>query len=209
MDKTEKLIRQGIVAVVREKNDQQAFEAAKAVIKGGIKGVEITFSVPKASQIISELKEEYQQDPDVIIGAGTVLDSITARLAIMAGAEFIVSPCFDQDTASLCQLYRVPYMPGGMTVSEIYQAMKNGAKIVKLFPATNFTPQIIKAINAPLPQVKLMPTGGINLENISEWKQAGAVMVGIGGNLFKGVKDCDYERVTKTAQDYVAAWTNG
>lgn len=206
VDVLTRLEKAGVVAVVRESSGERTFKAAKAVVEGGIKGIEVTFSVPNADQIIAKLKEEYGSDSTIAIGAGTVLDSVTARLAIMAGADFIVSPCFDQTTAELCNLYQVPYMPGCMTITEMQQAMKSGADVVKLFPANNFSPQIIKAAKAPLPQVNIMPTGGINLDNLIEWKQAGAIMVGIGGNLFRGVAVEDYELVTKTAKEYVEAW---
>ena len=158
MKKMERLTRiehAGVVAVVREESQKRAIEAARTVIKGGIKGIEVTFSVPQADQVIAQLKEEYQNDSIVVIGAGTVLDAVTARLAILAGAEFIVSPCFDQATAEMCNFYQVPYMPGCMTITEIQQAMKSGADIVKLFPANNFTPQMIKAAKAPLPHVNI------------------------------------------------------
>lgn len=209
MKKMERLTRiehAGVVAVVREDSQKRAIEAARAVIKGGIKGIEVTFSVPQADQVIAQLKEEYQNDSSVVIGAGTVLDAVTARLAILAGTEFIVSPCFDQATAEMCNFYQVPYMPGCMTITEMQQAMKSGADIVKLFPANNFTPQMIKAAKAPLPHVNIMPTGGVNLENIAAWKQAGAIVVGVGGNLFKGVKDENYELVSQTAKQYIEVW---
>ena len=209
MKKMERLTRiehAGVVAVVREDSQKRAIEAARAVIKGGIKGIEVTFSVPQADQVIAQLKEEYQNDSSVVIGAGTVLDAVTARLAILAGAEFIVSPCFDRATAEMCNFYQVPYMQGCMTITEMQQAMKSGADIVKLFPANNFTPQMIKAAKAPLPHVNIMPTGGVNLENIAAWKQAGAIVVGVGGNLFKGVKDENYELVSQTAKQYIEVW---
>lgn len=209
MKKMERLTRiehAGVVAVVREDSQKRAIEAARAVIKGGIKGIEVTFSVPQADQVIAQLKEEYQNDSSVVIGAGTVLDAVTARLAILAGAEFIVSPCFDQATAERCNFYQVPYMPGCMTITEMQQAMKSGADIVKLFPANNYTPQMIKAAKAPLPHVNIMPTGGVNLENIAAWKQAGAIVVGVGGNLFKGVNDYNYELVSQTAKQYIEVW---
>ena len=209
MKKLERLTRiehAGVVAVVREDSQKRAIEAARAVIKGGIKGIEVTFSVPQADQVIAQLKEEYQNDSSVAIGAGTVLDAVTARLAILAGADFVVSPCFDQATAEMCNFYQVPYMPGCMTITEMQQAMKSGADIVKLFPANNFTPQMIKAAKAPLPHVNIMPTGGVNLENIAAWKQAGAIVVGVRGNLFKGVKDDNYELVSQTAKQYIEVW---
>ncbi|MDU6524759.1 bifunctional 2-keto-4-hydroxyglutarate aldolase/2-keto-3-deoxy-6-phosphogluconate aldolase [Enterococcus devriesei] len=196
----------GVVAVVRENNTASALEAAKAVVAGGIHGLEVTFSVPNADQVIAKLKEIYQADQAVVVGAGTVLDAVTARLAIMAGAEFVVSPSFDQATAELCNLYQVPYLPGCMTITEMQRAMISGAEVVKLFPANNFDPQFIKSVQAPLPQINLMPTGGINLANLLAWKQAGALMVGVGGNLFKGVADQDYEKVTETAREYMAKW---
>lgn len=209
MKKMERLTRiehAGVVAVVREESQKCAIEAARAVIKGGIKGIEVTFSVPQADQVIAQLKDLYQNDSSVTIGAGTVLDAVTARLAIIAGAEFVVSPCFDQATAEMCNFYQVPYLPGCMTINEMQQAMKSGADIVKLFPANNFTPQMIKAVKAPLPYVNIMPTGGVNLENIAAWKQAGAIVVGVGGNLFKGVKDENYELVSQTAKQYIEVW---
>ncbi|MGM0110728.1 bifunctional 2-keto-4-hydroxyglutarate aldolase/2-keto-3-deoxy-6-phosphogluconate aldolase [Enterococcus sp. DIV0187] len=209
MKKMERLTRiehAGVVAVVREDSQKRAIEAARAVIKGGIKGIEVTFSVPQADQVIAQLKEEYQNDSSVTIGAGTVLDAVTARLAILAGADFVVSPCFDQATAEMCNFYQVPYIPGCMTITEMQQAMKSGADIVKLFPANNFTPQMIKAAKAPLPHVNIMPTGGVNLENIAAWKQAGAIVVGVGGNLFKGVNDDNYELVSQTAKQYIEVW---
>lgn len=209
MKKMERLTRiehAGVVAVVREDSQKRAIEAARAVIKGGIKGIEVTFSVPQADQVIAQLKDMYQNDSSVAIGAGTVLDAVTARLAILAGAEFVVSPCFDQATAEMCNFYQVPYLPGCMTITEMRQAMKSGADIVKLFPANNFTPQMIKAAKAPLPHVNIMPTGGVNLENIAAWKQAGAIVVGVGGNLFKGVKDDNYELVSQTAKQYIEVW---
>lgn len=209
MKKMERLTRiehAGVVAVVREDSQKRAIEAARAVIKGGIKGIEVTFSVPQADQVIAQLKDLYQNDSSVAIGAGTVLDAVTARLAILAGADFVVSPCFDQATAERCNFYQVPYMPGCMTITEMQQAMKSGADIVKLFPANNFTPQMIKAAKAPLPHVNIMPTGGVNLENIAAWKQAGAIVVGVGGNLFKGVNDYNYELVSQTAKQYIEVW---
>lgn len=209
MKKMERLTRiehAGVVAVVREDSQKRAIEAARAVIKGGIKGIEVTFSVPQADQVIAQLKDLYQNDSSVAIGAGTVLDAVTARLAILAGADFVVSPCFDQATAERCNFYQVPYMPGCMTITEMQQAMKSGADIVKLFPANNYTPQMIKAAKAPLPHVNIMPTGGVNLENIAAWKQAGAIVVGVGGNLFKGVNDYNYELVSQTAKQYIEVW---
>ncbi|MDT2738346.1 bifunctional 2-keto-4-hydroxyglutarate aldolase/2-keto-3-deoxy-6-phosphogluconate aldolase [Enterococcus canintestini] len=201
-----RLEKTGIVAVIREETTQQALNAAQAVVAGGILGLEVTFSVPNAAAVITQLKEIYPVKSGVVIGAGTVLDATTARLAIMAGAEFIVSPTFNKETAQICNLYQIPYLPGCMTITEMQQALMSGAEIVKLFPANNFEPTLIKSIKAPLPQISIMPTGGINLDNLAAWKNAGALLVGVGGNLFQGVAENDYAQVTKTAALYSKKW---
>lgn len=201
-----RLEKTGVVAVVREQTELQALKAAQAVVAGGILGLEITFSVPDAASVITQLKKTYPLSSGVVIGAGTVLDATTARLAIIAGAEFIVSPSFNLETAQICNLYQVPYLPGCMTITEMQQALMSGAEIVKLFPANNFEPELIKSVKAPLPQINIMPTGGINLDNLLNWKKAGALLVGVGGNLFQGVAENNYVKVTKTATAYSEKW---
>lgn len=201
-----RLEKTGVVAVVREQTELQALKAAQAVVAGGILGLEITFSVPDAASVITQLKKMYHLSSGVVIGAGTVLDATTARLAIIAGAEFIVSPSFNLETAQICNLYQVPYLPGCMTITEMQQALMSGAEIVKLFPANNFEPELIKSVKAPLPQINIMPTGGINLDNLLNWKKAGALLVGVGGNLFQGVAENNYVKVTKTATAYSEKW---
>ncbi|MFC0361880.1 bifunctional 2-keto-4-hydroxyglutarate aldolase/2-keto-3-deoxy-6-phosphogluconate aldolase [Enterococcus canintestini] len=201
-----RLEKAGVVAVVREQTELQALKAAQAVVAGGILGLEITFSVPDAASVITQLKKMYPLSSGVVIGAGTVLDATTARLAIIAGAEFIVSPSFNLETAQICNLYQVPYLPGCMTITEMQQALMSGAEIVKLFPANNFEPELIKSVKAPLPQINIMPTGGINLDNLLNWKKAGALLVGVGGNLFQGVAENNYVKVTKTATAYSEKW---
>ena len=135
-----------------------------------------------------------------MVGAGTVLDSETARVAILAGAKYIVSPAFDLETAKLCNRYQVPYMPGCMTLTEIITAMEAGADIIKVFPGSAFGPSFIKAIKGPLPQAVLMPTGGVSLDNVDQWIKNGCVAVGVGGNLTKGTS----EEMTNTAKAFVA-----
>lgn len=135
----------------------------------------------------------------MIVGAGTVLDATTARIAILAGAEFIVSPAFDEETAKLCNLYQVPYMPGCMTITEMTKAMEYGSEIIKLFPGSAFGPSFVKAVKAPLPQVNIMPTGGVSLENMEEWFANGVVAVGAGGKLASGTD----EEIIATAQSFV------
>lgn len=198
----QRLAEAGIIAVVRGASSEEAMKASHALIKGGIKGVELTFSVPNAEKIIQELSEEFSEQSEVIIGAGTVLDVTTARLAIMAGAEYIVSPCFDRQTAELCNLYQIPYMPGCMTITEMQTALKAGVDIVKLFPGSVYGPEVISAFKAPLQQLNIMPTGGVNLENMGDWFKAGAIAVGVGGNLLAPAAAGDFTKVIQTANAY-------
>ncbi len=199
----EKLVDAGVIAVFRGKDKTEAIKAAHALIKGGIKGIEVTFTVPQADQIIAEIANHYKNDASVIVGAGTVLDIVTARIAIMAGASFIVSPAFDREIAELCNLYQVPYSPGCMTITEMQTALKSGVDIIKLFPGSAYGSDIIKAIKAPLPQANIMPTGGVSLENMAEWFNAGVVAVGVGGNLLKPAEVGDFDAVTKMAKQYI------
>ncbi len=193
----------GILAVVRGKDKATALKSSQSVIEGGIRGIEVTFTIPKAQEVIEELVEEFAEDPRIVIGAGTVLDVVTARLAIMAGAEYIVSPSFDRETAELCNLYQIPYLPGCLTITEIQTALKAGVEIVKLFPGNAYGPSIISAIKAPFPYVNIMPTGGVNLDNMEEWLAAGAVSIGVGGSLFAPAETGDFAAVTTSAREYM------
>lgn len=203
MEILSRLEKAGVIAVVRGKDQTEAVKASHAIIAGGVKGIEVTFTVPNVQAAIQELVETYQGQ-DVVIGAGTVLDAVTARLAIMAGAEFVVSPSFDSETAELCNLYQVPYLPGCMTITEMQQALKSGADIIKLFPGSVSGPSMVSAVKAPLPQINLMPTGGVNLENMETWFKAGVVAVGVGGNLLAPAAVGDFAKVTEIAQQYAA-----
>ena len=193
----------GVVAVVRATSKEEAINISEACVKGGIAGIEITFTVQGADQIISELATLYERNNNVVIGAGTVLDAITARIAILAGAEFIVSPSFDQETAELCNLYQIPYMPGCMTITEMKQALKSGVDIIKLFPGNTFGPDWVKGVKAPLPQVNIMPTGGVDLENVGQWIKNGCVAVGVGGSLVAYAKTGEFEKITIDARKFV------
>lgn len=199
-----KLSKCGVIAVVRGDSAEQAVKASDAIVAGGMKGIELTFTVPNADEAIRTLAKKYENDPEVVVGAGTVLDATTARLAIMAGAEFIVSPCFDLETAKICNLYQIPYLPGCMTINEMKEALKAGADIVKLFPGSAFGPKIVGAFKAPLPHLNIMPTGGVSLENMAEWFKAGVVAVGVGGNLLAPLKNEDYPAITEVAKQYMA-----
>lgn len=197
-----KLENAGVIAVVRGETVEEAIKASNAIVKGAITGIELTFTVPNADHAIAELAANYKKDPTIVIGAGTVLDAVTARLAIMAGAEFIVSPCFDKETAKICNLYQIPYLPGCMTITEMKTALTYGADIVKLFPGSAFGPSIVKAFKAPLPHLNIMPTGGVSLANMQDWFAAGVVAVGVGGNLIAPAAIGDFEKVTEVATQY-------
>ncbi len=194
LNKIEKV---GVVAVVRAESPEKAIEISKACLQGGINAIEVTYTVPGATEVIKALTLELGKD--LLIGAGTVLDSETARIAILAGANYIVSPSFDEDTAKLCNRYQVPYMPGCMTITEIVNSMEAGAAIIKIFPGNVFGPSFIKAIKGPLPQAVLMPTGGVDLDNVEEWIHNGCIAVGVGGNLTKGTA----KEITETAKAFV------
>ena len=171
----------GIVAVVRAETSEQAVRIADACMEGGVAAIELTFTVPQADKVIADLAKRYA-DGGIILGAGTVMDAATARIAILNGAQYVVSPYFDPETVKLCNHYRVPIMPGVMTVREAVMAMEAGADILKVFPGDVFGPKIIKAIRGPIPYAKMMPTGGVDVDNVADWIKAGAVAVGAGSS---------------------------
>ncbi|KAB8137589.1 bifunctional 4-hydroxy-2-oxoglutarate aldolase/2-dehydro-3-deoxy-phosphogluconate aldolase [Gracilibacillus oryzae] len=194
---------QKVVAVIRTDTVDQAVKVADACISGGMKAIELTYSIPHVEEAVEILNKKYVDDQEVTVGVGTVLDAYTARQAIFAGASFIVGPSFDAETAKLCNLYQVPYMPGCLTVTEIKEAMEAGADVVKIFPGSNVSPGFLKAVHAPIPQANMMPTGGVSLDNMVEWFKNGAVAVGIGGNLVAPAKTGDYGKITELAKQYV------
>lgn len=198
-----KLTECGVVAVVRAESKEEAVKISAACIKGGIQGIELTMTVPNANEVIKELAYTFRYAENTVIGAGTVLDAVTARIAILAGAAYIVSPGFDAETAKICNLYQVPYIPGCMTITEMKTALESGVDIVKLFPGNVFGPDFIKAVKAPLPYINIMPTGGVNLENVDQWIKNGCVAVGIGGNLVEPAKTGDFNKITELAEQYV------
>lgn len=208
MEKTELLSRmkqEGLVAVVRAENKEKGEKVIDAIVKGGINFIEITMTVPGAVDIIKELSEKYKDDKNIVIGAGTVLDPETARMVILAGAQFVVSPSLNPDTVKLCNRYRVPVMPGIMTVKEAVEALELGVDILKVFPGNAFGPSIISSFKGPLPQAQFMPTGGVSVDNVDKWFKAGVVAVGTGSNLTAGAKTGDYDAVTKMAEEFVSA----
>lgn len=205
MDKNEVFAgikKEGVVVVVRGDSVEQALKTAEACYRGGIKFIEVTFTVPHADSIISTLCDKYK-DTDMVVGAGSVLDPETARAAILAGAQFIFSPCFSEETVKLCNRYAVAVVPGVFSPTEAVKALEIGANFVKLFPGDVATPTGLKAIKGPLPQLQIMPTGGVSLANVEDWFKAGAVAVGAGSFVTKGAKKGDYDEVEKTARELV------
>jgi len=171
----------GIIAVVRARSADQVIPLAEALIQGGITAIEVTMTTPNAIPAISSASDRFGKD--VLIGVGTVLDASTARAAIQAGAEFVVSPIIRNEIAAEARSLEKPVMLGAYSPTEAQAAFEGGADFVKLFPAETLGPAYIKAIRAPLPHLKIVPTGGVTLENIGDWFKAGCSAVGVGSSL--------------------------
>lgn len=208
----QKIIDCGVVAVLRGDSPDQVVAMAEEAIAGGIKVIEITMTVPRALQAIEKLSRVYRwntSDPSkfAIIGAGTVLEPHTARSAMLSGAEFVVSPSLNPDTIKMCNLYRIPVIPGLMTLVDVQQALELGVDIVKLFPGNLFDPSIIKTMKGPMPQANFMPSGGVTISNLGEWVKGGAVAVSIGSDLTaEAVKTGDMTNVRRRAEQYMEAY---
>ena len=193
----------GVVAVIRMKDPAKLRAVVDAMAAGGVRALEVTMTVPRAVEMIRELAPTL---PDgFLLGAGTVIDAPTARAVIDAGASFVVSPVFRPDVVAACHQRDVPAMPGCFTPTEILAAHECGADIIKVFPATALGPQFIKDVRAPLPQVKLMPTGGVTLDNAGDWIRAGAVAVGLGSALVDAaaIADGRFDVITANARRVV------
>lgn len=192
----------GIVAVVRAETAEKAEKIVDACIVGGIPAIELTFTVPHAEKLIEQLSNKYKPE-DIILGAGTVMDSETARVALLSGAQYIVSPYFDPETVRLCNRYQVAVVPGVMTILEAVLAMEAGADILKIFPGEVFGPKIISSILGPIPYARMIPTGGVDVNNVGDWIKAGAIAVGAGSSLTFGAKTGDYNKITETAKQFI------
>lgn len=194
----------GVVAVIRMKEPDKLRAVVDALAEGGVRALEITMTVPRAIELIAEIAPTLPAG--FIFGAGTVVDGETARRAIDAGAQFIVCPVFRTEVIAAGHLQDVPVMPGCFSPTEILAAWDAGADVVKVFPATTLGPGYIKDIRAPLPQVKLMPTGGVSVDNAGEWIRAGAVAVGVGSALVdnKAIADGAYGVITEKARRIIA-----
>jgi 2-dehydro-3-deoxyphosphogluconate aldolase/(4S)-4-hydroxy-2-oxoglutarate aldolase len=194
----------GIVAVVRSPDSQQLVEACRALADGGVTVVEITMTVPSALDVLRQVRQALGDR--LLLGAGTILDPETARAALLAGAEYVVAPTVNLDVIRLCQRYDKLVMPGAFTPTEILTAWEAGADIVKVFPADVVGPAFFKALRGPLPQVRLMPTGGVDLKTAADFLKAGACCLGVGGQLVepKAVAERNFDRIRELARQYVA-----
>lgn len=193
----------GVVAVIRGKDAAEAIAMSDACIRGGVTAIELAFTTPRAHEVIAELSKKYAGNSDVLIGAGTVLDAVTARIAILSGAQFVVSPAFDLETVKLCNRYRIAVMPGTTTLKGVLAALESGADVIKIFPGEILGMKAVRAIHGPIPQAPLMPTGGVNAENAGEWIKAGCIAVGAGGALTGGGKTA--EEITAAAKKFIAS----
>lgn len=203
---TVRLVEQtGVVAVIRLEDPGVLREVADALAAGGVRALEVTMTVPRAVSLIEQLASSLPDD--FAVGAGTVLDAETARQVILAGARFVVGPVLRPEVIDLCHRYDVAVMPGCFSPTEILTAWEAGADIVKVFPATALGPGFFKDVRGPLPQVRLMPTGGVTRENAGEWIRAGAVAIGVGTALVDkaAVKGRRFDAIAATARHFIAA----
>ena len=212
MNKSERLdlIRKsGVIAIMRAKSSDQLIAAAEAIRAGGVRAIEVTFTTPGALQVIEQASKKYGDE--ILFGAGSVLDPETARTAILAGAAFIVAPTLNPRVIELCQRYSVPVMPGCYTPTEILTAWEAGADMVKLFPASVGGPDFVKAILAPLPQVEIVPVGGVELDNAAEFIRCGAAALGVGSSLVnqKLLDSGDFPELTSRTAAFLAEVVKG
>jgi 2-dehydro-3-deoxyphosphogluconate aldolase/(4S)-4-hydroxy-2-oxoglutarate aldolase len=196
----------GVVPVVRASSAEEAMQVIEAIRAGGVGVLEITMTVPRAVRVIEQVADRY--GAEVVVGAGTVLDAETARACILAGAAFVVSPSLNTGTIELCRRYSVAVMPGALTPTEVVTAWQAGADVVKIFPCGALGgAKYLKSLKAPLPQIEMIPTGGVSLQTAAEFIGAGALALGVGADLVdtKAIRAGQPERVTEAARAYVAA----
>lgn len=204
------LIREtGVIAIMRAKSSGQLLQAADAIREGGLRVIEVTMTTPGALSVIEQAVSKYGED--ALFGAGTVLDAESARAAILAGAQFVVSPSYKPTLVEICRRYSVPVMPGAYTPTEILTAWECGADMVKVFPASVGGPGLIKALKAPLPQVELVPVGGVNLDTAADFIRAGAAVVGVGSALINQtlLESRDFVALTERARRFVEEVARG
>ena len=195
----------GVVAVIRAASGEQLVPVAHALVEGGVDILEVTYTVPNATEVIRQVIAALGER--ALVGAGTVLDPTTAEEALRAGARFIVSPCINRDVIRLCRRAGAAVMPGALTPTEVVAAWEAGADLVKIFPSDVAGPKYLKALRAPLPHIPMMPTGGVSLENAADFIHAGACALGVGGSLVKkaAVESGDMRTLTQLARQFVEA----
>ncbi len=199
-----RILESGIVAVVRSETSEPLLKVAKALAEGGVTAIEVTFTVPGAIEVIRQVSHELGDS--IALGAGTVLDPETARAAILAGAEFIVAPTLNHEVIRLCRRYDKAVMPGALTPTEVLSAWESGADVVKVFPADLGGPAYLRALHGPLPQIRLMPTGGVDLTTAEKFLKAGACCLGVGSALVepRAVAAGDFGRIRDLAAQFCA-----
>jgi 2-dehydro-3-deoxyphosphogluconate aldolase/(4S)-4-hydroxy-2-oxoglutarate aldolase len=193
----------GLVPVLRAESPEQAIELAEAIADGGVTCLEVTMTVPGAVEVIARLAKER---PEILLGAGTVLDAEVARACVQAGAKFVVSPAFDEATVAYCRADGIAVLPGALTPTEVLRAWNAGADVVKVFPASAMGgAKYLKALKAPLPQIELIPTGGVSLDTAREFLEAGAYALGVGADLVdvKAIKAGHRAKITANAAKYL------
>ncbi|MEN3186535.1 MAG: bifunctional 4-hydroxy-2-oxoglutarate aldolase/2-dehydro-3-deoxy-phosphogluconate aldolase [Atribacterota bacterium] len=195
------IVEKRIIAIIRAQNSTSLLKVVEALREGGIECIEVTMTTPGALKILEAVRSKME---GVLFGAGTVLDPETARLCILSGAQFLVTPSLSFATIEVAHRYDIPIIPGALTPSEILGAWEKGAEVVKVFPASSLGPQYIKELKGPFPHIKLCPTGGITLDNLRSFLQAGAVCVGVGGSLVQSrlIQEEKWEELTNLARAF-------
>ena len=205
----ERIFKTGVIAIMRANSPDQLLGAAKAVLAGGVEAIEVTMTTPGALDVIRQATSQFGKE--VLFGVGSVLDAETARVAILAGAQFVVCPTFKSETLEMCKRYSIPVVPGAYTPTEILTAWEAGANAVKVFPASVSGPAYIKAIKGPLPQISLSAVGGVTVENTADFFRAGVDFVGVGGELVnqKLLDAADFAEITERARNFRAQVEKG
>ena len=197
-----RLVDSGVVAVLRGADPDTLIEITDALLEGGVTGIELTADNPDVTEMLEALNGSF--DDEIVVGTGTVLDAATARMTMLAGAEFVVSPSLHEDVIDICNRYGTLVAPGALTPTEAITAYEAGADLVKIFPASSMGPSHLSSIAGPLPQIPLMPTGGIGLDNVADYVDAGAVVVGAGSAVMddEAIAAGDFEAITETAREF-------
>jgi len=201
----DRMLRTGVIAIIRTDDATQLLQVCDALLAGGVDAIEVTMTTPDALSVIREATKKLGKK--ICMGVGTVLDETTARMAMLAGAEYVVTPVMRPEVIATCRRYRVPIACGAMTPTEALAAHEAGADFVKIFPADNLGPSYIKNLKGPLPQIEIIPTGGIGVENCGDYIRAGCAAVGVGGTLVSKdlLQKSDWSELTRRAKAMVSA----